>query len=125
MLSAVAPVTVQLSVVLWPGAMDAGELVNMEITGTTGGTVPLPNMPNWSAASPLPIAPMLPPAPSCGSPAPSSGLPDAGVYIARYMERTSDTFLLRLQISSGRKGNGVTEGWVNFGFTCPLSPPRS
>lgn len=125
MLSVAAPVTDQLRVTFCPACTVAGEAVKLEITGDAGVPAPPPNKPNWSAGSPLPTAPMLPPTPSCGSPAASSGLPGAGVYIKRYVDRTSDTLLVRDQISSGRNGNGSVVGCVNFGFRCPLNPPKS
>src|SRR5579862_1181779 len=124
MLSALAPVTDQLSVTLCPGCT-VEDSVKLVMTGDAGVPEPPPNLPNRSAASPLPIAPIFPPVPSCGSPAPISGLPEAGVYIKRYVDRTSETFFARLQISSGRNGNGSAVGAVNFGFTWPLYPPRS
>jgi hypothetical protein len=125
MLSVSAPVTDQFSVTLCPAVTVAEEGVKLEIAGGGGVAVPLPNLPNWSAGSPLPTAPILPPDPSCGSPAPISGLPVAGEYIARYVARISDTFFVRLQISSGKNGNGSAVGAANFGFRWPLKPPRS
>jgi hypothetical protein len=80
----VAPVTDQLSVALWPGWIEVGAATKLEITGAAGGGgVVVPKRPNRSAASPLPTAPMFPPGPSCGSPAPISGLPAAGEYFDR------------------------------------------
>jgi hypothetical protein len=61
MLSAVAPETDQINVTGCPDCVVDGDALKFPITGADGVPIPTPKRPNWSAGSPLPMAPILPP----------------------------------------------------------------
>src|SRR5262245_14984485 len=60
----------------------AGPAIRLAAAHIFQGVPPAPNS-SFGVPLPPPTAPMYDPAPSAGSPAPRSGLPDAGVYAAR------------------------------------------